>query len=119
MPGRPSQFVIAGRKMLDAKASGEVFRHWRSLDRSRRGHSLCHQPGYALRFFSHGRLLLETTICWKCRNYSVPIGVLGLEERGFIDFADDKDAQGLLTLLKAHVPLAGGSPDNVDDESAR
>ena len=31
--------------------------------------ALCHFPGYGLRCYREGKLLLETSFCWKCGNY--------------------------------------------------
>jgi hypothetical protein len=112
MPARLSDFIISGRKMLDAKTSTEIARLWRRLDRGRRGHALCRHPGYALRFLSGGQLLFETTVCWECHNYSIELKFPGIEQHGFVDFVDDKDSQTLLALLKAHVPLAAKAEDD-------
>src|SRR5205807_10126549 len=28
----------------------------------------CHQPGFAIRFYAHGTLLLYASLCWECDN---------------------------------------------------
>jgi hypothetical protein len=58
---------------------------------------MCHNPIYALRFRQHGKLLFETTVCWECHNYTIPLGIFGPAEYGFN--SDAKDAQLLLQIL--------------------
>jgi hypothetical protein len=67
---------------------------------------LCHDPYYALRFRHGGKLILETSICWKCRNVTLPVGFLGETEYGFD--AKSEKAQELLSTLSKHAPHPPG-----------
>ena len=102
-PERVAHYAIAGRATLRGEDAEKVAKLWRYLRRGRGFSAMCHSPAYALRFRQHGTLLFETTVCWHCHNYTIPIGIFGRMEYGF----DSKreDAQSLLELLQSHVPL--------------
>jgi hypothetical protein len=104
-PDRVAHYAIFGRTVLHGEEAENVAKLWRHLLRGRGFSAMCHEPAYALRFRQHGKLLFETTICWACHNYTIPVGNLGRFEYGF----DSKreDAQSLLKLLESHVPLPG------------
>jgi len=75
---------------------------WRDIDFDRHFAGLCHQPYYALRFRHHGKLILETSVCWKCSTYTVPAGIFGHTYYGF----DSKSELGqkLLSTLTQYAP---------------
>ncbi len=102
-PERVANYAIAGRTVLRGEEAEKVATLWRGLFRARGFSAMCHKPGYALRFRQRGKLLFETTVCWECHNYTIPVGIFGRIEYGFD--ATRKDALSLLELLQSHVPL--------------
>jgi hypothetical protein len=64
--------------------------------------TLCHHPYYALRFRDHGKLLLETSVCWKCASYTLPVEGFGRTTWGFE--AKSEPAQKLLSTLRQYAP---------------
>jgi hypothetical protein len=75
---------------------------WRDIYFDRHFAALCHDPYYALRFRYRGKLILETSICWKCRNVILPVGFLGQTEYGFD--AKSENGQRLLSTLTQYAP---------------
>ena len=100
---RVAHYAVAGRAVLRGDEAEKAAKLWRSLRRGRGFSAMCHVPVYALRFRQHGKLLFETTVCWHCHNYTIPIGMFGHVEYGFD--SQREDAQALLTLLQSQVPL--------------
>jgi hypothetical protein len=98
-------YTIASQTVLRGDDAQKVARIWRFLQRGECFVSLCHNPIYALRFRQQGKLIFETTICWHCHTYTIPMGVFGTTEYGFD--SDSGDAQLLLQILESHVPLPG------------
>jgi hypothetical protein len=76
---------------------------WRSIYFDRRFGALCHDPFYALRFRYHGKPILETSICWKCRNVILPDSFLGGEYECGFD-ATSANGQKLLSTLSQYAP---------------
>ena len=97
------RYGVLGHVVLHGDDATKVANLWRSLRRGRGYSAMCHDPVYALRFRQRGKVLFETTICWKCHNYTIPIGWFGRTEYGFD--SNREDAQTLFTLLQSYVPL--------------
>jgi hypothetical protein len=75
---------------------------WRSISFDRHFAAICHQPYYALRFRHHGKLILETSVCWECSTYTIPIPIFGSTQYGFD--AKSEEAQKLLATLAQYAP---------------
>jgi hypothetical protein len=58
---------IESRKVLQGTKAQRVASLWRkqTYDQS---DSACHEPGYAIKFYSRRRLLVYATVCWACDN---------------------------------------------------
>jgi len=106
-PARPSftapatgqHYSVLRHVQVSGARMEEVLRAWRVLRISYEQQGMCHTPGYALRFRQGSRVILETGICFKCRNFSIPVPPFGGQLYGF-------DARGpsglhLLSLLEA------------------
>jgi hypothetical protein len=74
---------------------------WRSIDFDKHYGAICHVPYYALRFRHHGKLILETSVCWKCSNVTVPVFFANLPY-GFD--ATSAEGQKLLAELTRYAP---------------
>jgi hypothetical protein len=84
---------------------------WRSLT-FRQVFSLCHDPYYGLRFRHRGELILETSICWKCSNVSLPVGFFPRTTYGFD--AKAEFGQRLLSTLSDYAPHPPALGDKSD-----
>lgn len=89
--GTISRHTIRG---ADAEQMADI---WRGIDFDRHYAALCFSPYYALRFRHQGRLILETSVCWHCSTYTLPVGIFGSAQYGFD--AKSKEAQELLATL--------------------
>lgn len=109
-PGSPDTFygdmggsfgTVARQKLSGAEAE-RIAAIWRSLPTGHQFGALCHHPYYALRFRRNRRLILETSICWTCSNYALPLGLLGTTHFGF--GAKSEQGQELFKVLSEYVP---------------
>lgn len=97
----PPTGTVARRTVRGAEAEA-IASLWRDIRFDQSFAALCHQPHYALRFRSHGKLVFETSVCWKCSTYSLPVGIFGHTLYGF-DAKSDQ-AQKLLSTLTQYAP---------------
>jgi hypothetical protein len=101
-----ADYSVVGSATLRGEDAQKVANLWRALRRGEQFSAMCHAPLYGLRFRDEGKLIFETTVCWECQNYSIPLGpggILGHAEYGFD--AKSEDAKALLTFLKQRVPI--------------
>jgi len=104
-PDIGSRLGTVNRRTLHGVEAEQIASIWRDIDFDHHFAGLCHQPFYALRFRHHGKLILETSVCWKCSTYTLPVGVFGLfgpTQNGF----DSKSETGqkLLSTLSQYAP---------------
>jgi len=72
-PVRPyeSEVQILGKKYF-LKGDAEIIAAlWRKQRFDYNYQALCHEPGYALRFYSGRSLLFETSVCFHCSNFYI------------------------------------------------
>lgn len=99
-------YNIHARTTVRAEQSIKIAELWRKQRRARAFSGMCHKPGYALRFFQHGKLLFVTTVCWECHNYTLPVKVFGRTGMAKYGFdADTQQSKELLEMLQTHAPL--------------
>lgn len=74
-PVRPSKGIslIRDRTMLEGAAAAALAKLWRSQTFGLEYESLCHTPGYGIRFYHGSTLLLETSVCFRCSNFSMNV----------------------------------------------
>ncbi|MBS1724979.1 MAG: hypothetical protein JSS66_18725 [Armatimonadetes bacterium] len=99
-------YRVVASKQLTGKEAEAVAKLWRSLTFNTFNQAMCHEPPYALKFESKGRVLLETTVCWHCHNFTFLDAGGRRAYYGFL--ANDKAGGTLLDRLKRLVPLPGG-----------
>ena len=58
---------IESRKVLQGTKAQRVASLWRKQTYTQ-SDSACHEPGYAIKFYSRGHLLVYATVCWACNN---------------------------------------------------
>ena len=51
---------------IDDELAQQISELWRKLPTD--GQMRCHIPPFGLRFFQHGNLILQGSICWECNN---------------------------------------------------
>jgi len=69
--GFTSNRKIQATQTLVGNRAAEFLDAWRSLHTCWGFSALCHEPAYGLRFFNGDKLALETSVCFKCCNFSV------------------------------------------------
>ena len=104
-PIRPYQAFgkILSRQTLANDDCTELRTLWTNLTFDRFAGAMCHAPVYGLRFYSGDKLLFETTICWKCRNFYVPNEDGDDQSHGWFGFRSDKNSKRLLAFLRKHL----------------
>jgi hypothetical protein len=58
---------ILATKVLEGAEARRVARLWRGQTYTS-SQSACHNPAYAVKFYSQGKLLVYASICWSCNN---------------------------------------------------
>jgi hypothetical protein len=58
---------ILATKVLQGTKAQRVASLWRKQTYTQ-SDSACHEPGYAIKFYSRRRLLVYATVCWACDN---------------------------------------------------
>jgi hypothetical protein len=101
--GDNGPLAIIGRQTVRGKEAQEIAELWRSLSTGRAYKALCFEPVYGLRFRHNGKVLLKTSVCWKCQTFTLPVALFGQMPDGFD--AKSEPAQQLLKVLQTHVPL--------------
>ena len=93
---------VVGHRTMHDKEAEQIASLWRNIPFDQHFASLCFSPYYALRFRHQGRLVLETSVCWHCSTYTLPVSVFGHTQYGF----DSKSeaAQRLLAMLTQFAP---------------
>ena len=88
-------------KTIDGIEARAIAGLWRAQKWNRGGYS-CHFPVYAIKFFSHDKLIFYASICWECHNVYF-IEPNSKELVGNVGFAADA-AKGreLLKLFRKH-----------------
>jgi hypothetical protein len=67
------QSFPVGKRIVLTGAESEAFTDaWRSMAFGWGYASLCHEPGFVLRFMEDDQTFLETSLCFKCRDFYVP-----------------------------------------------
>jgi hypothetical protein len=95
--GTPEHKTLTG---ADAK---EVVDLWRGQLFGREFAAMCFQPVYGLQFKRKGKIYFQTSVCWHCSSYSLPVPPFGIAENGFD--AKSERGQKLLETLERHLPL--------------
>jgi len=96
---------------VSGEAAENIAAIWRQIDFAESYGALCHEPVYGLRFFHGGKMILETSLCWKCRNLFFPHPSGGYFWCGFD--ARGTEGQKLLKVLQIHAPFR---PQNLSKE---
>jgi hypothetical protein len=90
-------------KTLTGTDAKEVVKLWRYQVVGRMFQAMCFDPAYGLQFKQNGKIYFETTICFGCSGYTLPVPPFGTVQYGFD--AKSKEGQKLLETLERHLPL--------------
>jgi hypothetical protein len=87
----------------DAK---EIIALWGAFRVGREFQAMCFEPAYGLQFKRNGKIYFQTSVCWECSGYTLPIssfGTIRIVEYGFD--SNSTNAQKLLEILEHLLPL--------------
>lgn len=101
--GDSGPLAVIARQTVHGNDAQDIADLWRSLPTGQAYKALCFEPVYGLRFRYQGKVLLKTSVCWKCQTFTLPVALFGQIPDGFD--AKSEPAQQLLKVLQAHVPL--------------
>lgn len=96
---------IAATKVVDDKQARSIANMWRSQAFDLNYSGMCHEPPYAIRFYSRDKVVLYASICWACNTIVIlePI----LSGQGFK--ANSRAAKALLRIFTEAFPRHSGS----------
>jgi hypothetical protein len=63
---RSGSKIVDTRVLMGAKAQ-KIASLWRHQTYTA-SDSACHEPGYAIKFYSRGKLIAHVSVCWSCNN---------------------------------------------------
>lgn len=83
---------VEGTQRVEGRDAQKILRVWRK--QRFRGYSpaTCHQPPYALKFYSKDKVVLFATLCWACRNVTFIVP----KSRHWVEFEHDSEAAKML-----------------------
>jgi hypothetical protein len=91
---------IAATKVVEDTQARTIARKWRSQAFDLNYRAMCHEPPYAIRFFSRGKVVLYASICWACSNIVILEPVVS--GQGFK--SDSRAANNLLRIFANAFP---------------
>ena len=87
---------VDATKVIEGQEVQEIVRAWRQQRFAGYSAAACHQPPYAIRFYSRGKVVLFASLCWMCQN----VTFLVPEEKGWIRFdAGSNEARRLREIF--------------------
>ena len=93
-------------KTVTGTGAKEIVALWGAFPVGRQLQAMCFQPVYGLQFKRKDGIYFQTSVCWECSGYTLPICLLGTAhtvENGFE--SKSKGAQKLLETLERVLPL--------------
>ncbi|MBX3424941.1 MAG: hypothetical protein KF688_04610 [Pirellulales bacterium] len=109
---------ILNEVVLSGNDATEIVEAWRSLSFDRLAGAFCHFPVYGLRFYREEQLLFETSLCWQCSNFYLPMATEvydQLQQRRvkhqWYGFKKGKESDRLRELLKRRLPQFAEPPN--------
>ena len=83
---------VDATKLVEGREAQNILAVWRKQKFSGYSAAACHQPPYALRFYSKGKVVLFATVCWACHNVTFIVP----DTKHWVDFKSDSQAAKLL-----------------------
>ncbi len=109
-------YLVHRRGEVNGIAAQQLANLWRRQDFVTFARSLCHEPGYVVRFCFGPWKRLEVTLCWKCDNIAFPL--LGTDECINFD-AHGTNGLALLAALQSIAPAFDYTNSAVAPEELR
>ncbi len=100
---------ILDRKTLTGPDAEALAALWRSQTFGHEYPAMCHKPAFGVRFYRGSSLTFETSVCFRCSNFYVP--VLGTAAWWGMD-SKAPSATQLLLRLQEIVPASVPKPDD-------
>ena len=83
---------VDATKIVEGQDARNIFAIWRKQKFTGYSAAACHQPPYALKFYSKGKVVLFATVCWACHNVTFIVP----DTKHWVDFKSDAQAAKLL-----------------------
>jgi hypothetical protein len=100
----------AGHVTLTGADAQKITGLWGQFPIGRKYQALCFDPVYGLQFKKRGKIYFQTSVCWHCSAFTVPVPFFGTAQYGFN--AKNDDAQQILKTLENYLPLPTGVSTN-------
>jgi hypothetical protein len=75
-------------KIIEGKETQQILNVWREQKYGGGSAAACHQPPYAIKFYSKNKIVLFVTVCWSCHNLTFIVP----EVKHWVDFESDTQA---------------------------
>jgi hypothetical protein len=92
---------IKSSKLIEGLPARRIASIWRSQSWDHKYRADCHVPAYAIKFYAGDKLILYTSICWKCSDVEF-LGPGPLGAQGFN--AKNRKGRALLRIFKEAFP---------------
>ena len=92
---------VNATKLVEGQEAQEILNLWRKQHFQGYSSAACHQPPYAIRFYSRGKVVLFASVCWMCHNVTFIVP----DKKNWIEFdAESKEGIMLRELFKKAFP---------------
>jgi hypothetical protein len=94
-------------KTLIGADAKEIVDSWGAFPVGPELQAMCFMPVYGLEFKRKGKIYFQTSVCWECSGYTLPVSIFGkthVVQNGFE--SKSKGAQKLLEILAKKSPIA-------------
>ena len=108
VPGSRDTGRIYGKMTLATEDITQFLELWTTQEIDYWKSAMCHHPAYGIRIYEGSRMTRETSMCWHCSNFSIPLPPLGPMTYGFD--AEGKPAQDFLKFCDERLPYPKSSP---------
>jgi hypothetical protein len=92
---------VDATKIVEGRETRPVVSIWRKQRFYGRSVAACHQPPYAIKFYSRGEVVLFATVCWMCHNITFIVP----DVKYWIGFgSESKEAKALREIFRKAFP---------------
>lgn len=92
---------VDATKSIEGADAQNILGVWRKQQLIGYSAAACHQPPYALKFYSKGKMVLFATVCWECHNIAFIIP----DVKHWVEFqSDSQTAKALKKIFERAFP---------------
>ncbi len=85
-------------KAITGADAKEIVSLWGQFLIGREFQAMCFEPVYGLQFKRKGEIYFQTSVCWECSGYTIPVSFLGTVHT--VEYGFDSKSQGAQKLFE-------------------